>query len=129
MVIAWKKTLRSAKLKLPTESDEAEDTPVDMSTADVPKELKEELMAFRSEFNTKTDATCRHLNDMTNSIAALEGTIVSIKTEVSSITKRVADAEQRISNAEDKQNKDGAVLTKALKRIAELEAKTNKLEA
>lgn len=87
-----------------------------------------ELRALRSDFVSKLDTTNCHLKDMSNSINALEQSMVEVRNNVASNTTRVTDAEERISSLEDDLEVAKAELASATKRIALLESKTDDLE-
>lgn len=67
---------------------------------------------------------------MTNSISALtrEQSLSDIKRDVSANEKRIDEAETRISATEDTLEWIDSTLAEAVKRIAQLEAKTEDLE-
>lgn len=120
---------KSLKLALRSSKTEAEETADSMTTlSDLLSDLKDELKAFRDEFNVKTDTSAKKLNEVTNSILSIEGSIANINVEVTSNTRRITEIEQRLSKAEDEIKEKETVLAHALKRIAELETKTTDLE-
>lgn len=120
----FKKANKGGKKTPKTASDETGSEGDKMAIAEVLSELK----ALRSEFGSKLDVIDGRLDAMSNSISALEDKFSDIRRDVSSNEKRIDEAETRISDTDDTLHHMEASLAAAMKRIAQLESKTEDLE-
>lgn len=94
-----------------------------------------ELKSLRSDFGTRFDGIDQKLAGMTNTLATLEVKVNEMRQEVVDNTARIEQAEARIEQAETRidemetvQGETVETLKSALKRITQLENKTDDLE-
>ncbi|KAK7883803.1 hypothetical protein WMY93_026926 [Mugilogobius chulae] len=114
--------------KANTTSLATDTSPEEMAKIASMEEILAELWSMRGDFGGRLDAIDQRITGMTNTFTAFERKLSEARQEVADNTARIDQAETRIATTETAQEETATALKTAMKRIAQLETKTEDLE-